>query len=187
MVLKGLKRPSVFDERLASLAVEQYCTIANELSVMGSCTVWGHMTAKQNLTVSGDLTANGDFTFGDAITDELTVTGKADFNGAQEWEYDAVTVAGVTTAADDFMIGIKYATGVVANENCTVTLSTEYAESGRIFIVKDLTGLAATTTNTIIVYPEGGATLIDGGASTTVLSAYGVLRVFSDGASWWTW
>ena len=55
--------------------------------------------------------------------------------------------------------------------------------AGRIVIIKDVGGSA--NTNNITIATEGSET-IDGSASSTISSNYGVVRLFSDGTNWFT-
>jgi len=66
----------------------------------------------------------------------------------------------------------------------TIDLSTASTDSGRIFIIKDESGAA--NVNNITVTTEGAET-IDGAASKVINTAYGVLRVYSDGTNFFTW
>jgi len=62
----------------------------------------------------------------------------------------------------------------------TVTLPASTNQAGRIFIVKD-TGNAGA--NNITVNTTGGET-IDGSATQTISTNYGVLRIQSNGSNW---
>lgn len=65
----------------------------------------------------------------------------------------------------------------------TFTLSSADAQEGRIVVVTDVGGNAAT--NAITVATEGSET-IDGATSASIAANYGELRVMSDGANWFT-
>ncbi|MBX0325813.1 hypothetical protein EGH21_22605 [Halomicroarcula sp. F13] len=65
----------------------------------------------------------------------------------------------------------------------TVTLASAMVEDGAEIIVKDEAGNAGT--NAITVDTEGSES-IDGSASATIGSNYGVLRLYSDGTDWYT-
>ncbi len=65
----------------------------------------------------------------------------------------------------------------------TIHLATADRAPGRVMIVKDESGAAGT--NNITVDGEGGET-IDGVASVTISSNYGVLKVYSDGTNWFS-
>lgn len=66
----------------------------------------------------------------------------------------------------------------------TITLATSATEDGKLIIIKDESGAAGT--NNITIQGEGGET-IDGAATKTINTNYGVLRVFSNGTNWFTW
>lgn len=53
--------------------------------------------------------------------------------------------------------------------------------AGQVYVIKNVTG----STNTITIDPADADT-VDGAASITITSAYGVARVISDGTNWFT-
>lgn len=63
----------------------------------------------------------------------------------------------------------------------TITLATSATEDGKVIIVKDESGAA--NVNNITIDTEGSE-LIDGAASKTINTAYGVKRFYSDGSNW---
>jgi hypothetical protein len=63
----------------------------------------------------------------------------------------------------------------------TVTLASAMAEDGAEVVIKDEGGNAGT--NAVTIDTEGGET-IDGSASITIASNYGVQRLYSDGTNW---
>jgi len=63
----------------------------------------------------------------------------------------------------------------------TVTLPSAAGVNGRILTIKDKSGTAATNTITV-----SGANTIDGAASKIINTAYGVLRLVSDGSNWFS-
>ena len=87
----------------------------------------------------------------------------------------AVSVAAGTT---DYLIGV---TSTAAAR--TITLPTAVGSAGKTYIVKDESGGAAT--NNITLATTGGQT-IDGAATIAIAANYGVARVYSDGANWFT-
>jgi hypothetical protein len=64
-----------------------------------------------------------------------------------------------------------------------VTLPAASTLSGQSLVVKDESG-ACSATNTITVAPASGT--IDGAANKVINTAYGVLRVYSNGTNWFT-
>jgi len=65
----------------------------------------------------------------------------------------------------------------------TITIGSTDVEEGFVIIVKDESGNAGT--NNITVATEGSET-IDGVASVTITSDYGVVKMYSDGTNWFT-
>lgn len=77
-------------------------------------------------------------------------------------------------------------TGVTSNAAArTITLLTADCVAGRIKIIKDEAGTAASSFN--ITIDTQGAELIDGAATATITANYGVLRVYADGSNWFTY
>ncbi|MBF0387314.1 MAG: hypothetical protein HQL20_05600 [Candidatus Omnitrophica bacterium] len=64
----------------------------------------------------------------------------------------------------------------------TITLANADKVAGRIIMVKDESGAAAT--NNITVQAEAGT--IDGAANVVISANYGVVRVYSDGSNWFS-
>ena len=76
--------------------------------------------------------------------------------------------------------------GVTDNSSArTITLDTDDVVDGRIIIIKDEAGTAASANN--ITIDTEGAELIDGAASITITANYGVARVYSNGTNWFSW
>lgn len=109
---------------------------------------------------------------------------KKDLKVERTADLDAVKVKYVgktsayTATGDDCIIGVNTTSAAV-----TITLGSDLVSEGRIVIIKDIGGAAAT--NAITVATEGSET-IDGSASTTITTNYGVLRLFSDGTNWFS-
>ena len=91
-----------------------------------------------------------------------------------------VAVADVAYAATTSDTLIAYTSITAAR---VVTLLAASTVPGRQLVVKDESGLASGTL-TITVTPASGT--IDGAASKVVNTAYGVLRVYSNGTNWFT-
>lgn len=66
----------------------------------------------------------------------------------------------------------------------TITILSADIVANRLFIIKDESGAAGT--NNITVATEGAET-IDGAASYTISTNYGVVRMYSDGTNLYTW
>lgn len=89
--------------------------------------------------------------------------------------YVNVTGATYTAKGGDSLIGVNRA-GVV-----TVTLPTAQVRPGRVYIIKDESGAAATYN--ITVATEGAET-IDGAATDVMATNYGAKHYYSDGSNW---
>jgi hypothetical protein len=78
-------------------------------------------------------------------------------------------------------------TEVIINVNTsavrTITLPTAVGNSGKFYVIKDVTGLAGT--NNITINTSGGQT-IDGASSLVIGTNYGSVQVFSDGTNYYS-
>ena len=126
----------------------------------------GKLTIAADGTGADDITLSGSVT----LTDLLTTKGIATNYAAKTADY--------TTTSDDVIVGVDTSGGAV-----TITLASATVTAGRIVIIKDVGGSAGT--NNITIATEGSET-IDGAASSTISSNYGVVRLFSDGTNWFT-
>ena len=96
-------------------------------------------------------------------------------NGSIGVKRTAVSSA-YTASASDYLIGVTVTSAV------TINLPTAgVAGIGRSYIIK-----AETTGTPNITLDGSGSETIDGAATKSITSAYGVLRIYSDGANWWT-
>jgi len=66
----------------------------------------------------------------------------------------------------------------------TITLPTAVGVTGQQYIIKDESGNA--TTNHITVATTSSQT-VDGASTASISAAYGIVRVYSNGANWFTW
>lgn len=89
--------------------------------------------------------------------------------------YAAVTGASYTAKAGDQVIGVNRA-GVVA-----VTPPSAEVRLGRIYMIKDESGSAAT--NNITIATEGSEN-IDGATTAVLAEDYGNRTIYSDGSNW---
>lgn len=112
----------------------------------------------------------------------VTDTETAILHGQRIHITSIISGAGTTTFAksNDYLLTI---------EDLAVARSVELpsavvAKRGKAFIVKDLVGGAGSTTITIA--SKEGET-IDGSATATITSNYGVSRLFCDGTNWYSW
>ncbi|MHA1749533.1 MAG: hypothetical protein ACTSYF_12910 [Promethearchaeota archaeon] len=89
-----------------------------------------------------------------------------------------------TATATDYTTAGETIIGVTDTSAArTITLASADCVAGRIIIIKDESGGAGT--NNITVATQGTET-IDGAATQTISTNYGVLRLYSDGNSWFT-
>ena len=88
------------------------------------------------------------------------------------------TTSNYTTKESDFIIGVDTTSAAV-----TITLASETVTKGRVVIINDEGGHAAT--NNITIAKEGSET-IDGSATTSISSNNGTVRLYSDGSNWFT-
>ena len=110
------------------------------------------------------------------VKKDLRVGKVADLDGVKV-KYVGKSAA-YTITGDDCVVGVDTTSAAV-----TVTLDSDLVAAGRIIIVKDVGGNAAT--NAITIATEGSET-IDGNATATISTAYGVVRLISDGTNWFT-
>jgi len=103
------------------------------------------------------------------------------FNNTSSRYYDEQTQATATVTAN--YTAISNDEVVLCNQAAaiTVTLPSASGVNGRILTIKDKSGTAATNTITV-----SGANTIDGAASKIINTAYGVLRLVSDGSNWFS-
>ncbi len=115
------------------------------------------------------------------IADNLTsfFGGEVRLGGGERWTRTAVNDANYTILATDQVIGYTALTAAR-----TATLPTSVGAKGKVHILKDEAGAAGA--HTITLATTGGQT-IDGAANKTITTNYGILRVYSDGANWFTW
>jgi hypothetical protein len=90
-----------------------------------------------------------------------------------------VTDAAYAAAGGDTLIAYTSITAARA-----VTILAASTMPGRQITVKDESG-SCSGTNTITVAPASGT--IDGAASKVISTAYGTLKVYSNGTNWFTW
>ena len=89
------------------------------------------------------------------------------------------TAISYTTVAGDYLISVTDTSSAR-----TITLLTPGGSDVRFMIIKDESGAAAV--NNITIATQGGTT-IDGAASGSITTNYGVFRVYFNGTNWNTW
>jgi hypothetical protein len=98
----------------------------------------------------------------------------------------SVAVERLTVTANDFtedevIVGIT----TIPGGGLSLTIRTQDIVPGRLFIIKDETGTASNP-DAITINTEAAET-IDGVASVTIATAYGVVRLYSDGTNLFSW
>ena len=118
--------------------------------------------------VEGDQYVSGGFS-----ADTITVDGGASFG--------VLTASTSVSSVDEVFIGV--------NDNSvarTITIQSADIFAGRIFVVKDEAGTAASANN--ITIATQGSELIDGSATATITADYGVVRMYvSKDGNLYTW
>ena len=110
------------------------------------------------------------------IDDELRVGQPLSLDQSINLAHVVAKTSAYTTTDADSIVPVHTSGGAV-----TITLGSATVEAGRVVIVKDVGGSAAT--NNVTVDTQGSET-IDGSASKAINSNYGVLRLHSDGTNW---
>lgn len=83
-----------------------------------------------------------------------------------------------TATAKDYLIAY---TALTAGK--TVIIDSAIVKEGKLYIIKDEAGTAGI--NNITIDPDGTQT-INGAATATINTNYGIVRVYSDGTNWFT-
>jgi hypothetical protein len=91
--------------------------------------------------------------------------------------FKRVTVTAHYTSAGESLFGVR-----ASSTGITLTLASGDRGDGTIRVIKDEAGNAAT--HTITITPQSGT--IDGAASKTITSNYGVVRLYDDGTNYFT-
>lgn len=115
---------------------------------------------------------------GDTMTGNLILsTGNLEMNGGAFIGNRISINATYNTTGKEFILACSHPSAI------TVTLASNTVEAGRVLIIKDESGSALT--NNISVVTEGSET-IDGSASTSIMTNYGEVRLYSDGTDWFS-
>ncbi len=104
------------------------------------------------------------------------------FNNASSRYWDEQTVAAVTVTTSYVMLAQDEV--VLCNQSGAIAITLPAATGGVIgkqVVIKDKSGNASTNNITV-----SGAQTVDGAASKTINSNYGVLRLISDGSNWFS-
>lgn len=144
--------------------------------------------ATQSATLTGSANAQSLFSYGGNLywtsgggtAVQLTSAGSivATPSAVTSMEYTAITSDTVIADSDTFVV-----LGVDTTAARSITLpSAALVAAGRIYMIKDRTGSAAT--NTITILPDGSDS-IDGAASATITSEYGSRFLITNGVDTW--
>ena len=113
----------------------------------------------------------------DHSTTYVGATGVATtYRGGAVLQRTAVAATPHTLSAGEYLLG------VTVSGAATINL-TENAPAGRVVIVKDERGTAASANITV---SRSGSDTIDGATSVVIATNYGSAAFYSDGANWWT-
>ena len=93
------------------------------------------------------------------------------------WNRNVVS-ASYTAQSTDTIIGCT-------TSGITITLPTTIPPSGFIYIIEDESGTASA--GSPITISRSGAQTINGATSTTIITAYGTVRLYSNGTNWFIW
>lgn len=105
------------------------------------------------------------------------------FAGAVTWN-DAQFLPYVKSSATSYAIGANdYFIGLTSSSARTVTTDAGAQVAGRVLIIKDENGNAAT--NNVTFDPSGSIT-IDGATTKVINTNSGALRVYCDGTNWFS-
>lgn len=136
----------------------------------------------------GDLNclyvSNGEAWFNDSLGQQVKLTdnGVVNVTATNNWSTTSTSTNYTINSTDPYAV-INYSSW---SGNRILTLpAANTVTAGRFYFIKDLTGNANISTNTIAVTPSGADT-IDGAASYTIRLSYGAILVISDGTSKWS-
>lgn len=113
----------------------------------------------------------------DSETDLSKKNKRMDMSVALDWL--RTSTAASVSSANEVIIGVTDTSSVR-----TVTIQTADIRDGKLFIIKDESGLAGT--KNITVASQGSETF-DGAATLTISTNYGVQRLYSDGTNLFSW
>ena len=162
-----------------TLAVTGAATLASTLGVTGNVAVATNKftvaAATGNTVVAGTLATTGASTFASTVA----ITGSTTIDGALFLPITAVAAATYNQLLTDSILSVTYtATGA-----CTIDLKTAQTTNGRVIVIKDAGGLAAT--NNITITTEGSQ-LIDGAATKVINTNYGSVTLYCNGSNWYS-
>jgi len=148
------------------------------LKASGSVTFAGTGSVS-SLVATGSISGSSTFQAVGAtvLGSSLGVSGSTTFAGGITHNRAAITAATYTILVTDYYIGADTTSNVI-----TLTLpAAATAGSGKTYVVKDEGGNSAVNGITI---DGAGSETIDGVASTSIVSPYGALNLYTDGVGW---
>lgn len=157
-----------------------YTSTTNSFTDTGAAGTAGTIASPPTASVV-KISQNGNswFTGGNVGIGTATPVATLSLGGGMAINRRGVSDVNYTAVATDYMIAY---TALSATR--TVTLPAASASNtNQIYIIKDQTGNAAT--NNIVVQGTGGQT-IDGAVSKSITTAWGVLKVYTNGSAWFT-
>ena len=177
MVLyRGLHKSKTFPEKVDKLEVANSAS-CKLLQVTDDATFYAPVSLSSDLAVTGQATITGKATVSGIFTGSATT----DLNGAFMANVRTSTAVLDTTTYNDCVILMQPGYAMA-----TLTLATEEVGTGRMFIIKDISGFSATATSQIRIAPESGVLLDNSASAATIKVAFGSKIIFSDAASFWT-
>ncbi len=168
--------------------------LASTLAVTGASTFTGSTTHNGDvnlgnagtdaITMAGAVYANDNVTLGNDLADAIDINGTADIASVRFSGYINGTIK--DTPSDYTVIAGTDHFVAVSNTDSARTVYLPTAASvgtGGIIVVKDTSGAA--NSNNITVEGSGDET-IDGAANKAIDTAYGSLRLITNGTAWFT-
>jgi hypothetical protein len=139
-------------------------------------------SATAPITISGNTIAVNDafvLNTGDTLSGTLNVTSDITLGGGIKVHRTTVADAAYTAQHADYIIAY---TSLSATRTVSLPAAAT-AGAGRVYIIKDESGGAAT--NNIVIDPSGAET-IDAASTISITVNYGVLRIYCSGSNWFT-
>jgi len=130
------------------------------------------LNAASSLVSRLDVQGNADTVDIDILNANLDLNNNLLYNQV----FERVAVSANHTTGGEMIVGCDTSGGAF-----TVTLATADCIAGRIIIMKDESGNAAT--NVVTIATEGAET-IDGNATVSLMYNYGAYKFYSDGSNW---
>lgn len=163
------------------MIVDTNSQIASDVAASGTIAL-DSSTAAKTITI-GTGAAAKTITMGSTNTTSATTlqagTGNITFDGGIVYTLDAVSSSPHTVAETEYYLSVDCSGGAI-----TINLPNA-PTTGRVFMVKDSTGSAAS--NNITVTTAGGSVTIDGATTFVMNTAYEAVNVIFNGTSYEVW